>query len=234
MAKILVVDDQPYNIEYLEEELHLLGHKIVTASDGDEALEKIKTTNPDLVLLDYSMPHKDGVEVLKILRADPAYETLPVIMVTALKGLEDRITGLEAGADDYITKPFHIGEAAARINSMLRLRNLQQQVARLSHIQAVGQTLVTLAHHINNATQAISGMAQLCQADSDNLPQHQLLAKISFTQSQKISAVIDILQNMVNRMELKTSDYAGEPDKMFDIESELQTRLKQIEDAAKD
>ena len=232
MAKILAVDDQPFNIEYLEEELHLLEHEVVTASDGEEALEKIKTTNPDLVLLDYSMPKKYGVEVLKTLRADPAYETLPVIMITALKEYEDRIMGLEAGADDYITKPFHMGEVAARINALLRLSDLQQQVAHLSHIQAVGQTLVTLAHHINNATQAISGLAQLCQADRDNLPQHQQLAQISFTQSRKISAVIDVLQNMVDRMELKTSDYAGEPDMMFDIESELQTRLKQIEDEA--
>ena len=214
--------------------LHLLGHEVVTASDGDEALGKIKTTAPDLVLLDIDMPQKDGVEVLKILHADPTYETLPIIMVTAMKEYADHITGLEAGADDYITKPYHIGEVAARINALLRLSDLQKQVAHLSHIQAVGQTLVKLAHHINNATQAISGMAQLCQTDPENLRQHQLLAKISFTQSQKISAVIDILQNMVDRMELKTSDYAGEPDKMFDIESELQTRLKQIEDAAEE
>ena len=119
--------------------LHLLGHEVVTASDGDEALEKIKTTAPDLVLLDIDMPQKDGVEVLKILRADPTYETLPIIMVTAMKEYADRITGLEAGADDYITKPYHIGEVAARINALLRLSDLQKQVAHLSHIQLLGK-----------------------------------------------------------------------------------------------
>lgn len=232
MAKILIADDMPLNIEYLEEQLEILGHDAITATDGDDALRKIRTTAPDLVLLDFDMPRKNGAEVLKILRADPDFESLPVIMITAMKDPEDRITGLEAGADDYITKPFHMGEVAARINAMMRLSDLRKQVAHLSQIQAVGQTLVTLAHHINNATQAISGMAQLCQTDDTNLHHHHQLAKISLTQSRKITAVIDVLQNMVDRMDLKTSDYAGTPDKMFDIEPELQERLAKIENEA--
>lgn len=234
MAKVLIVDDMPLNLEFLEEQLHLLGHDVEKAIDGNQALLQIKAFQPDLVLLDYDMPEKDGVEVLKILREDEAFANLPVVMVTAKREHEDRLAGIEAGADDYITKPFHMDEVAARIRSLLRLRDLQQQIVdrekKLAQLQGVGQTLVTLAHHINNATQAISGMAQLCQHVKDDLEQHQQLADIAYTQSQKITAVIEILQEMVDHMNLRTGDYAGDPNKMFDIESDLKERLKKIED----
>lgn len=233
MAKILIVDDLPLNLDFLEEQLKLLNHEVEKAIDGNHALEQIKTFHPDLVLLDYDMPEKNGVEVLEILRQDETYANLPVIMITAKREHEDRLAGIEAGADDYITKPFHMDEVATRIRSLLRLRDLQKQIVdrekRLSQVQGVGQTLVTLAHHINNATQAIAGMAQLCKHAPEDLAQHQHLATISYTQSQKITAVIDSLQEMVDHMNLKTSDYAGDPDKMFDIESDLKARLEQIE-----
>jgi DNA-binding response OmpR family regulator len=234
MAKILIVDDLPLNLDFLEEQLKLLGHNVEKAIDGNQALEQIESWQPDLVLLDYNMPEKNGVEVLEILRKDETFASLPVIMITAKRDHEDRLAGIEAGADDYITKPFHMDEVATRIRSLLRLRDLQKQIVdrekRLSQVQGVGQTLVTLAHHINNATQAIAGMAQLCEHAPENLEQHQHLAQISLVQSQKITAVINSLQAMVDHMNLKTSDYAGAPDKMFDIEADLKKRLEQIED----
>ena len=105
MAKILVVDDLPLNVEYLEEELQALGYEVVTAEDGEGALRQVTRANPDLVLLDLSMPKMDGIEVLRALRADANYQGLPVILLTARKEYEDRVKGLDAGADDYITKP---------------------------------------------------------------------------------------------------------------------------------
>ena len=236
MAKILIVDDLPLNLDFLEEQLIRLDHTVDKATDGDGALERIKIFAPDLMLLDYDMPGKNGLEVLSILREDNVFASLPVIMITAKREREDRLAGIEAGADDYITKPFHMDEVASRIRSLLRLRDLQKQIVdrekKLSQVESVGQTLVTLAHHINNATQTISGMAQLCSHAPDDLAQHQHLAKISFIQSQKITAVIDSLQEMVNHMNLKTSDYAGDPNKMFDIDADLKRRLVLIEDTS--
>ena len=236
MAKLLVVDDLPLNIEFLEEELRLLGHEVTSASDGLEALERVAESKPDLILLDVSMPKMDGLEVLKHLREDPKYADLPIILLTAHKDYEERIEGFDAGADDYITKPFRLGDVVARINAMLRIQDLQRQVLDreklLSQIEGMGQTLVTLAHYINNATQAISGMAQLCQTDPNDLPQHQQLANIAFTQATKISAVIESIQTMVDRVEIQTADYAGDPDRMLDIEEQLQKKLAELESEA--
>lgn len=235
MPLILVVDDLPLNIEYLEEELMGLGYEVVGAADGEEALRRIHETRPDLVLLDLSMPKLDGIGVLEALRADPEHRRLPVILLTGRKELEDRVKGLDAGADDYITKPFHMGEVAARIRVQLRIVELQQELLdhekRLAQAEGVGQTLVTLSHYINNATQAVSGMAQLCQADPENTAHHHQLAEIALKQSARISAVLESLQRMVDHMEVHTADYAGDPDRMLDIEADLQRRLESLDGA---
>ena len=117
MSHILVVDDMPMHVDYLKEELENLDYEVSTASDGEECLRQIARKIPDLVLLNYAMPELDGLGVLKILRSEETYANLPVILLTARKDVEDRVEGLDAGADDYITKPFHIGKVIARIRA---------------------------------------------------------------------------------------------------------------------
>ena len=233
MARILAVDDMPLHLDYLQEELTHLGHEVVTAGDGQEALRAISEVEPDIVLLDLSMPGMDGLQVLQVLRKEEAYASLPVIMPTARKEYEDRIAGLDAGADDYITKPFHIGEVASRIKALLRIRDLQEGVLErektLAQLRGVGQTLVTLAHHLNNATQSISGTAQLAGEDPENVELSAQLRTVAIRQSEKISAVLQTLSRMVDSMEIHTSDYAGEPDRMLDIEAELKRRIDEID-----
>ena len=236
MARILVVDDLPLNVEYLEEELQALGYEVATAEDGEVALREIARTRPDLILLDLSMPKMDGLEVLRVLRADADYRGLPVILLTARKEYDDRVKGLDAGADDYITKPFHLGEVVARIKALLRIQELQREVLerekRLARVEVIGQIMVTLAHHINNAIQAVFGMAQLCEAAPDNLQSHHHLVDIALKQSAKISAVLKCLQKMVDRMDLRTADYAGDPNRMLDIEEDLKRSLDALEEDA--
>ena len=233
MARILAVDDMPLHLDYLQEELTHLGHEVVTAGDGQEALRAISEQEPDIVLLDLSMPGMDGLQVLQVLRKEEAYASLPVIMLTARKEYEDRIAGLDAGADDYITKPFHIGEVASRIKALLRIRDLQEGVLErektLAQLRGVGQTLVTLAHHLNNATQSISGTAQLAGEDPENVELSAQLRTVPIRQSEKISTVLQTLSRMVDSMEIHTSDYAGEPDRMLDIEAELKRRIDEID-----
>ena len=232
MPHILIVDDMPMHLEYLSEELESLGFEVSTAADGESCLQQITKRKPDLLLLDYAMPGMDGLTVLKLLRADDAYTGMPVILLTARKDIEDRVEGLDAGADDYITKPFHIGEVTARIRSHLRIQELQQNVIdrekRLSQIEGIGQTLVTLSHHINNATQSISGLAQLAQNAEDDADLNRELASVCLRQTDRIRVVLDGLHQMVERMDVKTIDYAGTPDAMLEI-AELEQRLEEID-----
>ena len=126
MHKILVADDLPLNVEYLAEELGSLGFAVITAADGRETLQQVWDNAPDLVLLDLSMPGMDGIEGLESLHQDTRYQSLPVLLLTASDETEDRVRGLNTGADDYITKPFKIEEVVARIREHLRIQTLQK------------------------------------------------------------------------------------------------------------
>ncbi len=125
---VMVVDDQPQNVKLLQQVLTMSGYDVTTASSGAEALGKIPLENPDIVLLDVVMPQMSGYEVCRALRAQRGTELLPVVMVTALDPLEERVKGIEAGADDFLSKPINQAELLARVKSLLRIRDLHRQV----------------------------------------------------------------------------------------------------------
>ncbi len=135
-AKILVVDDTPKNVKLLADILTVKGYTAVTAASGREALAQVESERPDLVLLDVVMPEMSGYEVCRKIRENPATEILPVVMVTALDAAQERIKGLDAGADDFLTKPINQAELLARVRSLLRIKELydtvQAQAAQLS------------------------------------------------------------------------------------------------------
>ncbi len=121
-ARILVVDDILPNVKLLEAKLIAQYYDVVTASSGPEALEKIKETHPDIVLLDVMMPEMDGFEVCQKIKQDPEVAHTPVVMVTALTSPEDKVRGLEAGADDFLSKPINDTALLARVRSLVRLK----------------------------------------------------------------------------------------------------------------
>jgi adenylate cyclase len=123
-SKILIVDDEPFNLDLLEQELADYDYAIERASDGVEAVEKTETFRPDVILLDYMMPKMNGLEVVKRLRASEQHKAIPVILLTAKATQEDKIAGLDAGADDYVTKPFDSFELLARVRAMLRIKQM--------------------------------------------------------------------------------------------------------------
>ena len=127
-AKILVVDDTPKNVKLLADLLTVRGYSVATASSGREALAQIEADQPDLVLLDVVMPEMSGYEVCQKIRENAATAMLPVVMVTALDPAEERIKGIEAGADDFLTKPINQAELFARVCSLLRIKELHDQV----------------------------------------------------------------------------------------------------------
>jgi len=128
-ARILVVDDEPTNIEiiqgYLEKE-----YDIVSASSGKEALEKISKEKPDVVLLDIMMPELSGYEVCAKLKKDESTRFIPVVIVTALSDIEDKIEAIEAGADDFLTKPINSMELVTRVRSLLRIKYYYEQLVK--------------------------------------------------------------------------------------------------------
>jgi DNA-binding response OmpR family regulator/DNA-binding CsgD family transcriptional regulator len=122
---ILIVDDVPANIGVLADVLHGAGHKVVVAESGESALELLGFLKPDLVLLDVQMPGVDGITLCQRLKGDEATRDTPVLFITALGDVGDKVKGFGAGAVDYIAKPFHAEEVLARVNAHLRLRELQ-------------------------------------------------------------------------------------------------------------
>jgi adenylate cyclase len=127
-----VVDDTPVNLKLLADLLGAKGYAVVTAASGAEALEKIDADAPDLVLLDVMMPGMSGYEVCRKIRENPATAMLPVMMVTALDPGQERVKGIEAGADDFLTKPINQPELLARVRSLLRVKTLWDQLAELN------------------------------------------------------------------------------------------------------
>jgi DNA-binding NarL/FixJ family response regulator len=123
-ARILIVDDEPLNVDYLEQELDSLGFLTETAADGLEALERVSASPPDLVLLDVMMPRMDGISALRVLKQDPETRLIPVVLMTALNAVEDRVRGIEAGADDFLSKPVDDRELVARIKTALSLKRV--------------------------------------------------------------------------------------------------------------
>jgi CheY-like chemotaxis protein len=121
--RILIVDDEPFNVDYLQQELEELGYDIMVARDGQEALECVATDPPDLILLDVLMPIMDGFAVCRALKGEEATRLIPIVIMTTLDGIEDRIRGIEAGADDFLTKPVNQRQLIARVQTTLRLKH---------------------------------------------------------------------------------------------------------------
>ena len=126
--RILVVDDSPNNLEVLRVRLNAQGYEVVTAVDGEDALARARELEPDLVLLDVMMPKLDGISVLKQIKQDEMLRFIPVILVTAKADTRDVVSGLEAGGDDYLTKPFEQAALVARVRSLLRIKELHDTV----------------------------------------------------------------------------------------------------------
>ena len=143
-ARILIVDDEPINIEIMSELFGLHGAETISASDGATALELARREMPDLVLLDVMMPGMNGYEVCRRLKADEVTRRLPVVMVTGLGQIDDKIKGLEAGADDFLSKPVHMAELVTRTRSLLRVKELNDD------LEGAYRSLAGIASFTNN------------------------------------------------------------------------------------
>jgi DNA-binding response OmpR family regulator len=145
-SKILIVDDEPFNVDYFEQELADLGYETISATNGQEALEKVAAEAPDLILLDVMMPVMDGFTVCRRLKAQEETRLIPIVIMTALDAKADRITGIQAGADDFLTKPVDEAELVARIETALKLKHTVDR--RLGEFRALKDQVAQLVRFV--------------------------------------------------------------------------------------
>lgn len=175
---ILIVDDEPDNFDVIETLLSVQGYHLYYASNGQEALSVLDTVNPDLILLDVMMPGLNGIDVCKKIKADLQWKIVPVIMVTALSSKEDLALCLEAGADDFISKPVNRLELCARVKSMLRIKQQHDTIQHFSDLQRntinvlgrnlqelTGNLVLSLSQELNTPVNGISSIIELLKVN---------------------------------------------------------------------
>jgi putative two-component system response regulator len=186
MQKILVVDDDEANRELLESVLELTGFSVTSAADGRQALIEFERTSPDLVLLDVQMPNVDGFEVCRRLKSNPGTRLTPIVLVTALSATEDRIRGLEAGADDFLIKPVDRSELLARVRSLLSLKAFTDELEQAETV------LFSLAQSIEGKDPYTEGHCQRLSDYSAYLGERMGLPLEQITALRRAGVVHDI------------------------------------------
>ncbi|WP_434685232.1 hybrid sensor histidine kinase/response regulator [Pseudanabaena minima] len=179
---ILVVDDEPNNFDVIEALLSEYNYELHYAANGKSAIASLTAFQPDLILLDVMMPEMDGIEVCKWIKASELWQTVPIIMVTALSSKTDMANCLNAGADDFISKPINSIELRARVHSMLRIKQQYDNIQTLSHIQAntinilestlneLRGTLATrMSHELNTPLNGIIGTISMLKEDIESM-----------------------------------------------------------------
>ncbi|MEQ1592828.1 MAG: phosphate regulon transcriptional regulator PhoB [Thiobacillaceae bacterium] len=151
-ANILLVEDEPGIQELLKFNLAQAGHQVTATSDAEDALQFLKNTLPDVILLDWMLPGMSGIDLCRRLRADERYKPVPIIMLTARGEERDKVLGLDTGADDYITKPFSPRELVSRIKAVLRRRAPQMTEER---VELDGLQLDPVSHRVQGRGQPL-------------------------------------------------------------------------------
>jgi putative two-component system response regulator len=183
---ILVADDQAPNRELLDELLSAQGFKVITAPDGAAALGELAHAQIDLVILDIMMPHLNGLQVCEKIKANPDTYLIPVILVTALSDKQDRIEGIKAGADDFLTRPVDRNELLARVSSLLRLK------MRTDELERAEAVLFSLARSIEGKDPYTHGHCERLAEYSARLGEHLQLSVEQITALRRAGVVHDI------------------------------------------
>src|SRR3990172_2440919 len=208
MKKILVVDDLPENVFMLQDRLEHEGYDVITAYDGITGISKCEAEQPDLVLLDVMMPGMTGIEVCKTLVVHPKTKNIPIILVTAKVGAEDTKEGLEAGAFDYIKKPFNRVELLARVNSALKLSEAHKALLELEQKNTYAATVVTTNHKIKQplTLMSLSSAAIKRELTKDPVSKEAILKRLVYIET-AIKEINDVL-NQLNAIKKPVfSDY---------------------------
>ncbi|MEO0795788.1 MAG: hybrid sensor histidine kinase/response regulator [Verrucomicrobiota bacterium] len=209
---ILVVDDQPINIKLLQRKLEREGFDVLTAYNGQECLDIVEKTPPDLILLDVMMPEMDGIETCERLKENEETETIPVIFITAKSSKEGKLEGLGVGAVDYITKPIDLEETLARVKTQLRIQEiyrenieLQAQMGEIRRSAAVGAITQGIAHNLNNLLGVVVGYLDLLRNGYDSPDMVQRSVTLMDQAIQRMVGIIRHLSSIATSEKLQLS-----------------------------
>lgn len=229
MKKILVIDDLPENVFMLQDRLEHEGFEVLTAYDGYTGIDKAKNELPDLILLDIMMPDITGLEVCKILANELTTKDIPIILVTAKSGAEDTKEGLEAGAFDYIKKPFNRIELLARVKSALKLSEAHKLLLLSEKRDTYLATVVTANHKIKQPLTllSLSSAAIKRELNKEEISRDGILKRVKYIDI-AIKEVTDVLNQLnaikdpvlseytANIKMIKVDDIEGEENKKLD------------------
>ncbi len=207
-GKILIVEDDASYAEILKRVVAKNNYEVKVAYDGNDGFNQTLEWKPDILIVDWMMPGMTGIELVKKIKEHPELKFSYVIMLTARVEMEDKITGLEAGADDFITKPVDFAELVARVRVGFRIRNLQSEIAQLQHESALLEMARTLGHEINNPLNIIYLALELINRslkDGDIQKVKENLNRI-YQASERIK---DIVNKLISLRKPKFKDYVN-------------------------
>lgn len=218
MKKILVIDDLPENVLLLREKLEEAGYEVISAYDGKSGLRMTEEEQPDLVMLDVMMPEIDGLEVCKLIGRNEKTSFIPIILVTAKSGAEDIKEGLEAGAFDYIKKPFNKIELLARVNSALKFSEARKMWVESEKKNIYAATVVTANHKIKQplTLMSLSLSAIRRELSKDELSKDFIESRLGYI-STAIKEITDVLNQLNAVKQPIFSDYVKNI-KMINVE----------------
>ena len=201
--RILIIEDELNVVNLLQINLEAEGYEVLTAYNGQEGLEMIRSNDVDLAICDVMMPELDGFELCRIVREDQSIDILPFIFLTAKSDIPEKIDGFNAGADDYMTKPFHIDELLARVNAILnrvdRIREDAQDSFRitsqdLNRLSALGVLSASLAHEIRNQLNSVVNSAEMLRLTKDE-PRREKYTDVVVSQVDRINNIVCSMLN---------------------------------------
>ncbi|MDR0597854.1 MAG: response regulator [Treponema sp.] len=226
--KILIADDDPLNVEFFEVILSKLGFDVEKAEDGAVALDAVRRFRPDLIILDNIMPRMSGWELTRTLKSDPLYRDIPIIMLSALDDVKDKVEGFELGIDDYITKPFNFSEVLARIRAVLRSRELLGQImVRESRLSQAEELSADLKASVGGFIRSMDDLdAAIAVVSGDGVPMDEAaLPRLLGAVRERAAAVRKQIAELDARIERTLSEWADLKKNEIGIQA-LETRIQ--------
>jgi signal transduction histidine kinase len=236
VPSVLVVDDNPRNLQLMSAMLKQEGYKLYITNSGENALTFLENTMPDLILLDVMMPGLSGFEVCRLIKKQPKYKDIPVIFLTAKNEVEDLVEGFEAGAVDYIVKPFHAKEVIVRVSTHIQLKQAREQMlektreleeanrslglskaiieadaAQLSLLNAEKNKFFSIiAHDLRGPITGLAGLAEILNEELEQMPKEEVQTTIRILHDSS-KQVVDLLYNLLEWSRVQMNSLTFEP-----------------------